>query len=268
MIVRNRRARQFHILFTVTTSTIHQKLEMTTSYNNVYNYLCILPDNSIINYNNGIFSLNDDKTDNYNYCQDIFRYFTGKDGIERVISLFELGTTLHFEYITHIQIEHESDFRNILFWGLDFPNEFATADSVGVTKDLSEGAVHQSLCVKYIGIKNGVDVGYGVFAKDLITSGSFIGEYVGVLCNTTSATNNYSVNYPCADGAHEINAKHLGNITRLINHSKDPNAKFVNISLNGIFHVVCVSETLHTYMIYMHRMMYLIITYIVCYRRY
>jgi hypothetical protein len=175
------------------------------------------------------------------YITDNLIKFIDENGIETFITLSKLSEILKFEYISKLQFLHESDLRNIKFWGIDFPNDFNTSDLLNFTDYLVSSYISDDIYVAYIGLVNDIDVGYGIFASTNISNGSFIGEYVGILEPSLTCTS-YSLNYPCLDGMHQINAQICGNIIRLMNHSPNPNCTFQIVSHEGMLHVICVSQ--------------------------
>ena len=155
-----------------------------------------------------------------------------------------LGELIGVSYERTLLCLHETDLRNIQLF--DF-HVFEKADC-DLGEKLENGFILAQLEIKYIGVCAGVDVGYGLFCTvSPIVAGTFIGEYVGILCSTrryvssTSPASRYSVSYPSCDGGFEIDASEFGNIIRFVNHSSSPNAEFRSILMEGLVHVCCVS---------------------------
>lgn len=90
-------------------------------------------------------------------------------------------------------------------------------------------------------------IGYGVFAKGPIPSGSFIGEYLGVVRKRRGRkdrSNDYTFEYAIGEWIRNpfiIDAKEKGNITRLINHSKEPNLESVSVYADGKMHIILIA---------------------------
>jgi len=90
----------------------------------------------------------------------------------------------------------------------------------------------------------GKKVGYGLFAEERISDGSYVGEYTGLVRKNDrrycAPMNNYCYEYPVLD---EIERSHVidatdGNLTRFINHSFEPNLKPVHVYHEGYFHLI------------------------------
>lgn len=165
-----------------------------------------------------------------------------KDGTKAVLTVTEIGEKFMFEYSQRLVFLHEKDLRNCLFQCIDRNDQCAEWLSA-MRQALLHNAVNDSISIRYIGEVKGVDVGHGVFAEVSITQGTYIGEYVG-LVSTVSETitrdNHYNFQYPSCEGDLEINGREFGNLTRFINHSLNPNAEFIAISMDDIMHVICV----------------------------
>lgn len=165
------------------------------------------------------------------------------DNVIETITLNELGKRLGFIYISRLNFIHESLYRNINMWG------FSESGSTSLQHDfnshaLNHGLISSNIYVKYIGMNDDklIDLGYGVFALSSLDKGEQIGEYVGIIQeNYHNKPTTYSMNCPCANGGYEINAFEYGNAMRLINHSKEPNAEFVQVLHEGMIHMVCIT---------------------------
>ena len=197
-----------------------------------------------------------------------------EEAVEHNLGLVEIGILFSFTYITRIICLHESDLRNYSNWGLDSDSFSSLRDSddisnqydksfevkckkaeeeptnisgiqttVAISDMLTKGSLHSSLFIKFIPDVGNIKIGYGLFTSEIIESCTPIGEYVGVLLTSMPEPSSYSLNYPCSDGNHEINATEYGNMTRFINHSSDPNCSFKHVLFEGIVHVICVSFT-------------------------
>lgn len=117
-----------------------------------------------------------------------------------------------------------------------------TSNNINIINQLSKGEIHSNLYIKYIPTIDNIEVGYGLYTEKKIMKNSMIGEYVGVILTSTYGSSDYSVNYPCNNGNHEINALEYGNITRFINHSTDSyNCIFKYILCEDIIHIIIVS---------------------------
>jgi len=90
-------------------------------------------------------------------------------------------------------------------------------------------------------------MGYGVFAEELIQTGSYIGEYTGVVRKRTrwkDRRNDYCFEYTIGDWIYNpfiIDAKEQGNFTRYINHRDDPNIESLSVYADGVMHIIFVA---------------------------
>lgn len=81
-------------------------------------------------------------------------------------------------------------------------------------------------------------VGWGVFARTDLAIGQSVGEYTGVV-HAYQTGGTYTMLYEEIPGCSlNIDARFMGNITRLINHSETPNIEAIQIiATDGIAHV-------------------------------
>jgi len=90
--------------------------------------------------------------------------------------------------------------------------------------------------------------GNGLFAKQNILEGSFIGEYGGVIRKPNAQldkSNSYCFDYPLnffVSTKLLIDAQLCGNITRFINHSYKPNLISTMAFYNGVNHIVFLAN--------------------------
>ena len=89
------------------------------------------------------------------------------------------------------------------------------------------------------------EIGHGLFADQDITSGSYVGEYAGLIKRrrffSSFRINDYCFRYPTAHWFRPyftINAEGCGNYTRYINHSPHPNLECAAVFSNGFFHLI------------------------------
>jgi len=180
--------------------------------------------------------------------------FTDRCGQIRHVSGMLLGEELGFEYSSHLKFLHESSFRNYPFWGFG-ANDTANSNTEGAGTDtdipstssidawsqIEEGGIHCSVCIKHVGCISGINVGYGLFCEVDVSQGTVIGEYVGcVMVSDSVAATDYCMIYPSNESYH-INAKDVGNVIRLCNHSNQPNSEFRNFLHDGMVHILCVT---------------------------
>jgi len=91
------------------------------------------------------------------------------------------------------------------------------------------------------------EIGYGVFASERILSCAFLGEYTGLIVERKrkhARESKYCVRYTCwplGKRAYVIDAEKMGNFTRFINHSDQPNAGLVCVYWRGLPRLIFVS---------------------------
>ncbi len=88
------------------------------------------------------------------------------------------------------------------------------------------------------------EIGHGVFMKQILKRGQFVGEYTGIVRRNLKVyfapLNNYCYEYPIPDAigkSHVIDAT-CGNFTRFINHSSKPNLKPHYAFFDGFYHLI------------------------------
>ena len=84
--------------------------------------------------------------------------------------------------------------------------------------------------------------GLGLFAKQTMRSGTFIGEYTGYLQHGNG--DEYSWDYPEIPGFPEleISALNAGNEMRFINHNHKPNCVAEHFPIDGIYIIIILSS--------------------------
>jgi hypothetical protein len=211
-----------------------------------------------------------DKVEEYLQQSTIMYYKDEMHGIRK--SYADLAEMFGFQYVSHLVFLHEKELRAVFMTRpeQDIPTDSSLhTDHIHIyEKDhlrdlLNSGFIHPSMSVRHIGLLNGVDVGHGIFADTDLQPGTFLGEYVGAVLSTTSATQYtdsfhdqkgcrdgmaYTCQYPSCDGGTGINATEYGNVIRFMNHSTPSNAELRHYwGLGGIMHVLCVSYSFATY---------------------
>ncbi|MDR2540104.1 MAG: SET domain-containing protein-lysine N-methyltransferase [Chlamydiales bacterium] len=114
-------------------------------------------------------------------------------------------------------------------------------------KDLLFGC-QVSLTIAWINQKTG----YGVFANQKMTKNTCIGEYVGLIRKRSwfeGNHNTYCFEYPILEykrSPYVIDAYSMGNHTRFINHSPEPNVNSVLVYYQGKRHIILyVNKDIH-----------------------
>ena len=205
----------------------------------MYSIQCIMPQNRSLCVSKRailVAEQNDGETNENTLYYD-------QHGKSKIIPCTRIGEMLSFEYMSKIVFLHEKELLSCLYQSIERSDQ---NDNwlMHMRKELSKNCMHNDISLRHIGEIDGVDVGHGVFTEKYIPCGSFIGEYVGLVSSvseTITRDNHYNFEYPTCDGSLEINAREYGNLTRFINHSKNPNAEFKAMSLDDIMHIICVS---------------------------
>lgn len=94
-------------------------------------------------------------------------------------------------------------------------------------------------------------VGYGLFARERLRAGTFLGEYTGVVVKTADLKDG-SYSWACDEKgspaepgctvAVSVDALHAGNEMRFVNHSDEPNVDPVWVAVDGAWHLVYVAR--------------------------
>ncbi len=87
-------------------------------------------------------------------------------------------------------------------------------------------------------------IGYGLFAKSSLSVGDFISEYTGLVKPKSLLSwrpKDYLFRYPTAEHfwrKYVIDSEVVGNESRFINHSDNPNAEAASVWHEGLLHIV------------------------------
>ncbi len=160
------------------------------------------------------------------------------------LSIQLLEKRFRFKYLTGIAFENEVCRQEILKRGL----EELKNKRIG-KKALLFGRKYQlkieshffpKVKIKWINKQ----AGYGLYAAENLKTGSFFGEYTGIVRRNDrrylEPLNNYCYEYPIPDSigrSHVIDASN-GNHARFINHSLCPNLKPHHVFIDGFFHLI------------------------------
>lgn len=205
----------------------------------MYALRCLLPyDRYVVIENHAVVECAE--FDSHTLSGDIVFYDTS--GSKLTVSTEELSKLLAFNYVDGLYFVHEKILREAVF-SMNIPdaNEHETFNEM-----FSTHCICPNISVRHIGIVNGIDVGYGVFAETAIPPNEWIGEYVGVVQSISSSeyldnsADAYAFLYPGCNSAFEINALEYGNVIRFVNHSSRPNAEFRRLFFGGLWHIVVV----------------------------
>lgn len=106
--------------------------------------------------------------------------------------------------------------------------------------DAIRGKIQLDLTIAWIDEK----IGYGVWTNRDIPSHAYIGEYTGILRKRFFFgrwKNRYCFDYNIGEGRKSgfvIDAQDVGNYTRFINHSFEPNLEPASVYCDGLIHVI------------------------------
>ena len=109
-------------------------------------------------------------------------------------------------------------------------------------KELQKGA-HPKVSIRFID----EGVGFGVFAAQKITPCSFVGEYVGVIKERKKKELNGKIHvmrytvWEMGRRKFIVDAEKMGNFTRFINHSEEPNLSLQSVYWRGIPRMIFVA---------------------------
>lgn len=167
-------------------------------------------------------------------------------GVSPAYTLEELSRLLHFTCLPLLSFEDLSVQKEVIQkisslnipcasveLGLQFKDKILS----GYVEDLSIQWIHQK-------------IGYGVFANQPISKGSYVAEYTGMIRRNDlrrcfESINDYCVVYPVQDEIGKnffLDAKDQGNIARFMNHSYNPNLQFVYVFCEGVYHRILIAE--------------------------
>lgn len=238
-----------------------------------YPLSCLLPENATLFFNESTHQMEklsydvsqeewDSKLEDYLSSGRIILYL---DNFEtRSLSYQDVGSMFHFQYFPFLKFLYEKDLRNLwlneiipheseedgesslMAFDVSTLNEETRLKEI--ERKMSDGFIHYSLSIRNLGIVDGVDVGHGLFAEEIIAAGTILGEYTGLVCYQQQGEKKvgddhlaYCCEYPSCDGGLMINALEIGNVMRFINHSAAPNAIFQRCYFSGVGHILCVS---------------------------
>jgi hypothetical protein len=217
-----------------------------------YPYRCILPSDRILHASLTSTTPQQEpteilaQTESFLSSRSIYIYESLElTDLGKKVTLCELGSRCGFEYLPFVTFQREKQLRDL--WQYLPSAEDIPINGEEYTDKINDAYIHHSLCIRRIGLVDGVDVGHGVFAVDCIPCSAMLGEYTGVISDTSCTGSDglaYCCHYPSADGGSHIDAAASGNVIRFINHSTTPNAAFTTVYIAGIPHIICVSYSL------------------------
>lgn len=106
-----------------------------------------------------------------------------------------------------------------------------------------EKGIHPSVSIRYID----AELGHGVFAEQKISPCAYVGEYTGIVQERKAKhlkDKFYCLRYSVWEMGHRnfvIDAEKMGNFTRFINHSSQPNLGMQSVYLRGLPRMIFVA---------------------------
>ena len=161
----------------------------------------------------------------------------------------ELQSSLKFYYLPQITFEDPEVLEEVKEKGF---RKLALPEGGVTSKELEFGQKYidkikagfiPKVAIEFLGDP----VGYGLFAEEVIYSGSYVGEYTGIVRKNQrqyfAPFNNYCYEYPVPDeiGRSFVIDATNGNLTRFINHSFEPNLKPMHVFYEGFYHLIFIA---------------------------
>ncbi|HRW58171.1 MAG TPA: SET domain-containing protein [Chlamydiales bacterium] len=163
-------------------------------------------------------------------------------------------TIAEFEKFFDIRFVSSLTFENYpLLKSVYFRMQGALKNGLLYEEQMWEGSLHDTqLSVPsyedvFIGFA-GKEKGWGLFAKNSLKKGAFVGEYAGLLRKRKKALDRYNAylfEYSYPEGKRTpwtIDALEMGNLTRFINHSMNPNLKPLIVYNRGFMKIVFIAN--------------------------
>ncbi len=156
----------------------------------------------------------------------------------------ELETYLNFKYLPQLSFETPLDKDDIQARGLEqLKHNKVSQQSLELGNQFIEkieAASIPSVSIKWLG----EHLGFGLFAEEQLETGSYVGEYTGIVRKNDrryfEPLNNYCYEYPVPDymGRSFVIDATAGNVTRFINHSFTPNLQPIPVFYGGFYHII------------------------------
>lgn len=162
-------------------------------------------------------------------------------------SMEELQMHLKFHYLDHNGFESPEDRAKIEKKGIEKFEQGNVTQEALMLGQCFAGKIRDgyfpSVSIRWVS----ESVGYGLFCEEEIKSGSFVGEYTGIVRENNrryiESINNYCYEYPVFDsiGRSLVIDATQGNLMRFINHSNTPNLKPAYAFINGFYHCIFIA---------------------------
>lgn len=188
---------------------------------------------SLLFLGHSLFASDDTSASHFQLDHDKNMEFIGAKGFQRLFSLKKMIYLDHYE-IEHTDISHINQ-KEIKRY----------KDSPRLYQDLEKRFgpyIHGKKDLPLTSVQwIGDEIGYGLFAKELIKAGSFINVYTGILTlHKDIEDRDYSWSYPVKSSKNErisVDSKAKGNELRYVNDSKDPNLTMKYIFSKGFWFI-------------------------------
>lgn len=151
------------------------------------------------------------------------------------------------EYLAQPVFESQDALEEVLAYTQKAKNEDAIPSDriwMGVYYDTEiQKGIHPGVAVRWINEA----IGFGVYASERILPLSYVGEYTGLIQKRKSRhvkQANYCFRYstwPMGKHRYVVDAEHMGNFTRFINHSEHPNVGLVCAYWRGLPRLILIS---------------------------
>jgi len=159
-------------------------------------------------------------------------------------NIAELENQFQFRYLAHNDFESGEERLRVLRLGL---TKWQSGAVKGEAVELGRRFAHEidaahlaPMSIRWISEA----VGHGAFADEDLAEGAWIGEYTGVVRENDrrylEPMNQYCYEYPVPDviGRSFVIDATQGNLTRFINHSREPNLKPKYAFKEGMYHCI------------------------------
>jgi SET domain-containing protein len=155
-----------------------------------------------------------------------------------------------FKYLSKNIYESDIEKNEIYQKGIDkFKKNLVLGKEIDLGKRFQKQIKLGYIASSYVKfLEQGENVGAGLFFKEDVEKGSFIGEYTGEVRKNNrryfEPINNYCYEYPVTDSlnrSYVVDATN-GNLTRFINHSNLANLDPKYAYLDGCYHIIFIAK--------------------------
>lgn len=195
---------------------------------------CILPHDRtmrIVNYD----SLQEASSLEEDLTSDMTFDFHDTRGERRMLSCDELQSRFSFTYTRRLYFLHEKELRDSIY----LLNGDDSHENSWLLQ-LNAGLCSSLLSIRFVNEA----IGFGLFAREDLEAGVFVGEYTGIVRSNSKHYSQASCAYACSyssDGGMEVNAFEWGNLLRFVNHALEPNCEFRPVTHRNLRHIIVVT---------------------------